>query len=285
MPVLVVKEPKVIIMDMLGTAVKLGFIEKILLPFVKTNVKEYVVEKWSDKKFRKDCDKLRKESAKPDNTVKIAALDAPVAEQQESISNFVLSSMEMKKESSALQNFRFNMWFDGYKKKKVKTPVYSDVAIQLKKWKDMGIKIYILSNGWKEANKTFFSHTSHGDLNLMIDDHFDSSDGSLDSKETYSKIATKLGQPVDDCLFLTKSGKEGLVAKEAGMRIVLVLTHRKNIEKLSEEEKGLPRIRTFNDLEFGDEAAAQASAQAQASGEGEAQKSGDAEAEPEGGAQ
>ena len=265
MPTLVVKEPKVIIMDVLGTAVKLGFIEKILIPYVKTNINEYIKEKWEDKKLKKDVEKLRKEAAKEDITVKIAPPESPVAEQQQTVANYVLSALEMKRETSGIQMFRFNLWFDGYKKKKIRTPVYPYVVFQLKKWKDIGIKVYVLSNGWKEANKKFLSTTSHGDLNLVIDGHFDNTDGPLDNKDTYTKIAAKVGHPVEDCLFLTKSGKEGLAAQESGMSIVLVLTHRKNIEKLAEEEKGLPRIRTFNELQFGDVTAVQASAQAQPS--------------------
>lgn len=279
MPTLVVKEPKVIIMDMLGTAVKLGFIEKILLPYVKQNITEYLKEKWDDKRVRKDVEKLRKEATKEESSVQIAAANAPVAEQQESVANYVNQALDMKKESSGIQMFRFNMWFDGYKRQKLKTPIYSDVAIAVKKWKDKNIKCYVLSNGWKEANKKFLSNTSHGDLNLMIDGHFDTSEGGLEDKETYSKIAGKIGEPVSECLFLTKSGKEGLAAQSAEMPVVLVLTHRKNIEKLAEDEKSLPRVRTFNELEFGDPAQA-SKMSPKPSGEGEQQKSAEEEAEP-----
>lgn len=250
MPTTVVKEPKAIIMDLMGTAVKTGFIEKILMPYVKDNVKAYLDEKWKDKKVKKDVEKLRKEAG--DGTVKIAAADAPEEEQKKSVVEYMVTAVDSKKETSGVQAFRFNMWFDGYKKGKIKTPIYSDVGIQVKKWKDSGIKIYVLSNGWKEATKKFLSATTTGDLNLMVDDHFDTSEGKLEDKETYTKIAAKISQPIDSCLFLTKSGAEGLAAKQAGMPVLLVMTHRKNIEKLTEEERTLPKIRSFNELEFGD---------------------------------
>lgn len=36
----------------------------------------------------------------------------------------------------------------------------------------------------------------------------------------------------------------------AGLIVVLVLTHRRNIEKLDSEAKRLPRVRSFNEIEF-----------------------------------
>jgi enolase-phosphatase E1 len=268
MPNLTVKEPKAIILDFIGTAVKIGFIEKILITYLKQNVTKYLEENWKDKNVQKDVEKLRKEAAK-DGSLKIVGPEAPVPEQQQSVANYVLAMTETKKESSGIQMFRFNVWFDGYRKKKITTPIYSDVAIQIKKWKDLGIKVYVLSNGWKAANKKFLSQTSHGDLNLLLDGHYDNSEGALDNKDTYTKIAGKISQPVDQCLFLTKSGAEGLAAKSAGMPAVLVMVHRKNVDKLTEEEKAMPRIRTFNELEFGEPPATQSQEGGQGSGGGE----------------
>ena len=248
MPQIKVPKPKAIVMDMSGTAVKSGFIDKILLPYVRNNVKAYVEEKWSDKTVKKDIDRLRKESQESEK--KIAASEANVAEQQQSVVDYILWALDNKKETKAISQFRFHMWFDAYDNNKLQTPVYSDVAIQVKKWKDLDIKIYVLSNSWYEMTKKSFSNTTQGDLNLMIDGHFDTSLGALNEKDTYNKLIEKIGFPKEEILFLTKSGEEGRTAKEAGLPVVLVMTHRKDIEKLNEEEKQMQRIRTFNELEF-----------------------------------
>ena len=245
-----VPKPKAIIMDLAGTAVKTAFIDKILMPYIKDNVKAYVEEKWSDTNVKKDIEALRKEAAKDESGVKIAAPEAPVPEQQQSVVDYVTQCTDSKKESKALSRFRFHMWFDGYEKGKITTPVYSDVGIQIKKWKDLDIKLYVLSNSWVEGTKKFLSKTSQGDLNLMIDGHYDTSEGSLTDKETYTKLVGKIGQTADQVLFLTKSAEEAKAAKEANLPIILVLTHRKNIEKLTEDEKTFPRIRSFNELDF-----------------------------------
>ena len=251
MPNLTMREPKAIILNFIGTAVKIGFIEKILIPYLKQNVVKYLEENWRTYTVQDDVEKLRTEAAK-DGTIKNLGLEASIPEQQQSVADYVLSMLQAKRESSGIQMFRFNVWYDGYRKKKITTPIYSDVAIQIKKWKDLGIKVYVVSNGWKGVSKRFLSRTSEGDLNLLLDGRFDKREGTLDNKDTYTKIAGKISQPVDQCLFLTKSGAQGLAAKSAGMPAVLVMVHRKNIDKLTEEEKTIPLIRTLNELEFGE---------------------------------
>ena len=151
----------------------------------------------------------------------------------------------------------------------------------------MGIKVYVVSNGWKGVTKKFLSYTTQGNLNLLLEGHFDKREGALDNKDTYTKIAGKISQPVDQCLFLTKSGAEGLAAKSAGMPAVLVMVQRKNIDKLTEEEKTLPLIRTFNELEFGKPPTTQSQEGGQGSSgsEGEAGGQGSGGSEGETGAQ
>lgn len=94
------------------------------------------------------------------------------------------------------------------------------------------------------------SRTSHGDLNLLLSGHFDTSLGSLTDAETYRKVASKVGDPANEICFLTKSPEEGKAAKEAGLNVVLVLTHRRNVEAATELCKDIPIARTFTEVEF-----------------------------------
>ena len=247
-----VVKPKAIIMDMMGTAVKTGFIDKILMAYLKEHVKTYLEEKWSDKEVERDIRSVRKEAEADSAAPKIADAKADKAEQQKTLAEYVTYVVDNKKESKAMSRFRFHMWFDGFDKGKIQTRVYSDVAIQIKKWKEEQIKIFVLSNGWVEATKKFLSKTNHGDLGILLDGHYDSkTEGSLTDKETYTKLVGKLQLTPADVLFLTKAADQAKAAKDAGLSILLVLTHRKNIEKLSEEEKQMPRVRSFNEIEFG----------------------------------
>ncbi|KPM05227.1 enolase-phosphatase E-1-like protein 1 [Sarcoptes scabiei] len=130
------------------------------------------------------------------------------------------------------------MWFDGYNRNKIETPVYSDVAIQIKHWRiTQNIKLYVLSNGWVEATKRFMAKTNHGDLNLLIDGHFDSTSGPLDDPNTFRRVVEQISLPPTQVLFLTKSPSENKAALEAGLNSILVMTHRRDLARLDDKMK------------------------------------------------
>lgn len=266
-------KPKAIIFDMSGTVAKTAFIDRVLIPYFVNYVAGYVTEKWQDHQLVKDIKRLRTQSKKdaarassevdstpteeggaspPTTAPTIAESTAPDEEQQQSVVNYINWAMNTKLDNTrAFQLFRFHMWFDGYSRGNLETPVYSDVAIQIKKWAiEDDIKLYVYSNGWSEATRLFMSKTNHGDLSVVINDFFDTSIGSLTSTESYQKILEKIGFQPEDVLFLTKNGPEARAAASTGINAVLVLTHRKDIERLDEQDRGFPRIRSFMELEF-----------------------------------
>jgi methionine salvage enolase-phosphatase E1 len=50
-----VPKPKAIIFDLSGTAAKTSFIDKVLIPYIKS----YVKQKWIEKELTKDVERLR----------------------------------------------------------------------------------------------------------------------------------------------------------------------------------------------------------------------------------
>ena len=141
--------------------------------------------------------------------------------------------------------------FDGFEKGLMETPVYSDVAIQIQKWRcDQQIRLFAIGNCSAVGTRYFLAKTNHGDLNLLIDAHFDNSIGSPTETATFQKLLTEMKQQPEDVLFLTKSPEEARAAKSVGIAVVLVVTHRRNAEKLDEADKTMERIRSLNELQF-----------------------------------
>ncbi len=94
------------------------------------------------------------------------------------------------------------------------------------------MKLYVLSNCWKEAAKVYLAKTSHGDMNLLIADHFDAGDfGPLNQSATYGKLVKAIKVDPVDVLFVTHSGAEGFAAKKAGLSVILIATHRRDVYK------------------------------------------------------
>ena len=151
------------------------------------------------------------------------------------------------------------MIFDGYNRNKLETAVYTDAATCLSKWaKNEGIDMYVLSNGFSYAMKKFLSKTNHSDLSLIVKKYFDSGKlGSLEDPKTYKKVISDLGHPAQDIIFLTHWGREGVAAYNAGLNVILVETHREDVAREQTEsvvQCGLPLIRSFDDLIFGQDA-------------------------------
>lgn len=165
---------------------------------------------------------------------------------------FVAYCQEKNKKSDSLTLLNFHMWFDGLSRGRIETPIYSDVVAQLTKWhSQLQIPLYVCCNGWNEASKRFLAHTSHGDLTPYFSGYFDDEHGDLTVPGTYMPMLAEMKQSSpESVLFLTKNVAIARAAIGVGMNALLVLTHRRNIQKLDEEGMKLPRVRSLNDIDF-----------------------------------
>lgn len=115
----------------------------------------------------------------------------------------------------------------------------------------MNIRLFVYSSKWSEASKCFLSKTNHGNLSLLIDAFYDTTTvGAPNKPETYTTLLQLIKYNSRDVLFLTKSPEEARAANQAGITTVLVIAHRKDLNNISEDDRGLPRIRTYNELDF-----------------------------------
>lgn len=249
-----VRKPQAIFFDLSGTATKSYFMDSILFPYIKLNCTTYLHNNWDNPVLQRDIELLRKQSREDGGPI-VADADSDKREIQKTILQYVTKCLDELRDNSAINIFRLHMWFDGYHRDKIETPVYSDVAIQIKHWRiTQNIKLFVLSNGWIEATKRFMAKTNHGDLNLLIDGHFDNTIGPLDDPETFKIVCRKINIASEHVLFLTKSVSECNAAKEAGLNAILVMTHRRDLARLNtltdEQRQQLIYIRSFNEITF-----------------------------------
>jgi enolase-phosphatase E1 len=107
--------------------------------------------------------------------------------------------------------------------------------------------LYIFSSGSVEAQKLLFGHTTEGDVTSMLSDYFDTEIGSKVEKDSYTKIAEKIGKPVGEIIFFTDVVKEADAAKEAGMPVVVMV--REGNTPLTDEEKTKYNVLTTFEVE------------------------------------
>jgi enolase-phosphatase E1 len=114
------------------------------------------------------------------------------------------------------------IWVDGYRKATYAAPVYGDAVERLRAWHARGIPLYVYSSGSVPAQKLFFGFTEHGDLRPLFNGYFDTETGGKREAASYRAIATAIGKPATELLFLSDIVAELDAAREAGWRTVLV---------------------------------------------------------------
>lgn len=256
-----VKKPKAIVFDLLGTASKSGFLEHILFPYLKINMESYVTKHWDDHDFVKIYNKIQLSSAEfhksEPSTPIVLAHEHNSA--RPSLMTFISFVTDNGINCPPVTQLRFMVWFEGYQHNKLHTPIYSDVSNQMRKWFSEGIKFYVFSNTWAAAQKALLKKTNHGDLTNLISGHYDNDFGLLTESDTWRRLCAEIREAPNETLFLTKSPIEARAAADAGLMVVLVLTHRHNVKAISSEDrKRFPYLRTFNDLAWIDAQAEQA---------------------------
>lgn len=249
-PILKVKRPRAILFDIIGTIAKTSFIDRTLLPYIRTHIRIFLEENWSNPSVQIDIENLRQQS-KCETNAPMIPIEGEPALIIDSVIAYVHHALEHNNESKAMITLRLHMWFDAFQRERLMMPVYSDAAEQLNRWHhDYGIVMYVLSNGWSQATKRFLSRTNYGDLNNLIEEHFDTSIGDITKSYTFERIVRLINEPAEQVLYLTKNAIEGRAALNAGLNAILVMTHRRTIDMLDDEAKKMTRVRTLNDLQF-----------------------------------
>lgn len=248
-----VRRPKAIVFDIMGTATKSGFLDQILFPFFKKNLDTYVNNHWNNEEFIKLHKKIVEQSTEHNQQDSSSPVVLPHDNEQSKASLINFSNYVTEKQivCSGVIRLRFMVWFDGYHMNKLRTPIYADVFNRFKQWAQEAIKFYVFSNTWVEAQKTFLHNTNHGDLTNLISGYFDNDFGQLIDPNSWRHLCTQIKESPQDVLFLTKAPQEARAAAEAGLSVVLVLTHRHNVKAVSEEDRRrFPYVRILNDLDW-----------------------------------
>lgn len=240
-------KPEAILFDVHNTITYSNFVTQILGPYFLQWHKGFLLEYFDEDPIVDLMQKLVHLSSTDASAPKIdmnGSREWAVANTSEYIHYCLKNNLASK----PILLLRFYVWFDGLAKDKIQTPVYKDVAMQLKQWHSMNIKLCVMSNGWSEATRRFLSKTNQGDLTELIEEYFDTEIGPMEEAETFTQVIQIVGQPPEKILFLSKCLESVKAAMSVGISSLLMVTHRKNTDPNLEAD--IPSIRTFYDIEF-----------------------------------
>jgi enolase-phosphatase E1 len=196
---------KAILTDIEGTTSSLSFVKDVLFPYARERMAEFVRQRAQEAAVRKELEEVRRLSGKN--------LSEP------EIIGQLIRWIDEDRKITPLKNLQGMIWEDGYKKSDFKGHLYEDAMHHLKKWSQSGIRLYVFSSGSVQAQKLLFAHTQYGDLTPLFSGYFDTTIGNKREADSYRKIATAIGAPPGEILFLSDIKEELDAACAAGMQV------------------------------------------------------------------
>lgn len=115
------------------------------------------------------------------------------------------------------------IWAEGYGSGAFAPPLFEDALAALRRWRRLGLPLYIYSSGSRDAQDLFFRHSAAGDVREIFEGFYDTSVGPKVEPASYEKIAGEIGRSPGDILFLSDNSGELAAAELAGLQVAHVV--------------------------------------------------------------
>ena len=187
-----------ILTDIEGTTSSIGFVTETLFPYARERMAEYVT---------------RHGAALEDLLADVPGDDAVAT---------LMGWMDVDAKETPLKTLQGLIWAEGYADGTLRGHIYPDAVAGLRRWHDAGMSLYVFSSGSVAAQKLIFGHSVAGDLTPLFSGYFDTVVGPKREASSYATIASKIGLPLAEILFLSDTPAEIDAAREAGMEALLI---------------------------------------------------------------
>ncbi len=215
---------KVILLDLVGTTTPYSFFRETLPDYARGHLYDFI------KRFRSIPEiKSNLADLKRMHSDDIKAGEMPPAWDAYDLESDLKCIVEycswllgMESNASPLRNLEDFVWEEGYRNGKLMGEVYADFPDALARWKSEGLKICTYSTERVFSQQLIFSTTKFGDLMPLIRGFFDTSVGTKEDSESYSRIANILGVKPQEILYFSSSLEEVKAAVKAGFNVILM---------------------------------------------------------------
>jgi enolase-phosphatase E1 len=191
-----------VVLDIEGTTSPLSAVHDMLFPYARKRIADWI------------------DDERP-GTPEVSAGVRELAGADVDVVATLLDWHDQNLKHSPLKTLHGMIWERGFLAGDLLGVVYPDVPPALAEWRERGVRIWIYSSGSVLAQRLWFSQTDQGDLLSLLEGHFDTvSGGPKREPESYQRIASVIGVPPGDILFLSDAVAELDAAREAGWRTV-----------------------------------------------------------------
>jgi enolase-phosphatase E1 len=202
-----IRAPAAIVVDIEGTVGSIRFVKDVLFPFARSRLRQFVLANRSRPDVVRELDAVRTETGIADVEGQIAQLER---------------WSDADRKITPLKALQGMVWAGGYASGELVAHLYDDAIAALKRWRAARMRVYVYSSGSIAAQKLYFAHTAAGDMTPCLAGYFDTTTGPKQEAESYRRIASAIGRPAGDLLFLSDVAAELEAAAAAGFQAVQV---------------------------------------------------------------
>ncbi len=195
-----------ILTDIEGTTTSVSFVFDCLFPYARARLAAFVRENGHDPAVREQLDAVARESGRS------LSDDEAVAQ--------LIQWIDEDRKITPLKALQGMIWEAGYLKGDFTGHVYPDAVKYLRQWKAQGLALYVYSSGSVKAQQLLFGHSDAGDMRPLFSGWFDTQAGPKREAASYRLIASQIGLPPGDILFLSDIKEELDAARAAGMQTI-----------------------------------------------------------------
>ncbi|KAG8233042.1 hypothetical protein J437_LFUL004263 [Ladona fulva] len=238
-----------IVTETVGTTTSYTFPEDTLHPYIKKNLKEYIINHWEDEEIQEMVKVLRKQAKTEVEEGWVGAVSIPegddvdVKKVKEAVAEYALNQID----SSDLAVLKNRIVKDGYSKGKLQGHLFPDVLPAFKKWIAEGKKIFMYSSGLEMSQTHLVSNSVEGDITELISGCFYSSEFPRTRSESFREMCKKVDCSADKVAFLTDNAQTARAAHKAGL-VVIMLCREGNSYMGSSIRESFPVINSFEDI-------------------------------------
>jgi enolase-phosphatase E1 len=194
---------KAILTDIEGTTSSLSFVKDVLFPYAAEHLPDFVRSHRDEPPVAALLEDAR-------------AVAGGVGDEEALIAQ-LLEWIATDRKITPLKALQGLIWEEGYARCDFRGHIYADAARRLRDWHSAGLRLYVYSSGSVHAQKLLFGHTDYGDLTPVFAGFFDTRIGVKRERESYRAIASEIGLPPAEILFLSDIREELDAARDAGM--------------------------------------------------------------------
>jgi enolase-phosphatase E1 len=210
-----------LLLDIEGTTCPVSFVAEVLFPYAKNAMPAFLASHAEDPEIQHLLEEAE-QAWQNDSHPTARALLSQSSEDSGSagVAAYLQDLIDRDVKLTALKDLQGRIWRNGYEKKELVAPLYSDVAESLERWHQAGLVLAVYSSGSVPAQQLLYGHSTAGDLRALFSHWFDTRVGSKQLELSYRSIAEQMQVAPEQILFISDSLRELEAADSAGMPVL-----------------------------------------------------------------